>query len=68
MRNLNNYFRDLDSRERFMGVYRDQAKSFTTEDQFREQNPFGMTHGELDGMVPVPLCKCTACRNGLWCP
>ena len=51
-----------------MGVYRDQAKSLTTEDQFREQNPFGMTHGELDSMVPIPLCKCTACRNGLWCP
>ena len=64
----NLYFRDLDSREKFMGVFREQAASFTKEDQFREKNQFSLTHTELDNMVPVAMCGCNACTVGLWCP
>ena len=51
-----------------MGVFREQAASLTKEDQFREKNPFSLTHAELDNMVPVAMCGCKACSVGLWCP
>ena len=62
------HFRDLDSREKFLGVFREQAAALTNEDQFRTKNPFGMTFGELDNMLPIALCDCKICEIGLWCP